>query len=154
MGCKAPPKEREAIVVRGGGHDIRCPDVRCDSCEHVYWAVVAGDEGVPPCPKCGAAGRAVLGVPDATVMRRYPYWDRGLGMRLDSPAHRARIMRERGLIAYDDENDNELERRFSAHDREVAEEEADYNKYLQKLEDHPAYADFRRARDSGMLQRG
>jgi hypothetical protein len=152
MGCKRVSSEGGTEVrVRGEGHGVRCPDIHCDGCGHDYWAALLAEESTPPCPKCGAAGREQLGALNADEMKRFPYWDRGLGCLVTSPLHRKRIMKERKLIAYDDDNDDAMDRFFGDEDREAERDETAYADYQERLRGHPAFRGYREAVDKGQL---
>lgn len=135
------------VRVLGEGCGVRCPDIVCTVCEHLYFEALLPGETTPTCPKCGAGGRELPGTLNAEQMKRYPYWDRGLGCWVKSPAHRASIMRARGLLEYSDDNDNALERFWGEEDRKRSESERKWRDYLDRLDHHPGFRDLRRRED-------
>ena len=82
------------------------------------------------CPDCGSLEPTVqFGA--ASTVKGYPYFDTELGLEIQSPGHRARVLKERGLVALDGELANVLERQHAEqrrqqedHDRQWAEHEA------------------------------
>lgn len=145
-----PPKKPQAKEV-GGGVTIRCPDIICNACEHGFYEALTSEEPLPPCPKCGSADvREKIGVPGADWSNRaYPYYDRGLGMVLNSPGHRAQVCKERGIIPVDGDYDED--KYISKLENRDADLHAEYTKYADRLENDPRFVGYRRARDQGRM---
>lgn len=137
------------VAVHGGGHDIRCAELKCGACGHDYFDALAVDDAVPPCPKCGSPGTEKPRMAYAEHNKRYPYFDRGLGLWITSPGHRAQVCKERGLTPVD--GDWDVDRALADEERQNAADDAEYEAYQDKLNHHPAYAGYRRARDNGWL---
>lgn len=143
------------IRIKGATHDLRCPDIRCDACEHLWYAVLEAGEATPACPKCRTLGRELPGVPGGEWSQRMfgaqgGYFDRGLGCWVNSPAHRLEICKTRGLTPVD--GDWDVDRALAEEERQNAADDAEYDAYQDKLNHHPAYAGYRRARDNGWLE--
>jgi len=130
-------------------HDFRCKD-----CGEVFEEIIdfAEDESAhdgQECPKC--KGHSVW-MPSVRIDRwseQFPYYDRGLGVMLKNKEHRRTIIKERGLTPVD--GDYDIEREYSKWDTRVAEETAEYEDYCDKLDNHPAFREFRKAQDQGRL---
>lgn len=82
-------------------------------------------------------------------MRRYPYFDRGLGMTLTSPGHRAQVCREKGLIPVD--GDWDAERMVNNVRSRDERQQREYDEYVDLLDRHPGFANYREARDKGRM---
>jgi hypothetical protein len=139
----------EGLIVRvvGVTHDIRCAELRCSACEHDYFDALLPTDALPPCPKCGAQPKEKPGCPTAEGMKRFPYHDRGLGCIVNSPAHRAAICKERGLVPVDGDwdADDYLRKRHEAD----AAHDAEYAAYEDRLNNSPEFATLREAQDRG-----
>ena len=127
---------------------------RCLDCTTVYSVLEHNGETVgldaeddsPFCPKCSSTSFEGAVVAPAPINRRFPYFDRGLGVWLNSDADRRRICAERGLVPVDgdfDEQEAFNESDENKHHREV------WNDYTDRLEHSPEFADARRLRDKG-----
>lgn len=141
-------KEREV----GSSTTVRCPDITCRACEHTYFEALTSEETTPACPKCGSTDvYERIGMPGADWSNRnYPYFDRGLGCTVNSPGHRARICKERGLTPVDGDWDEDRE--IGKLENRDAEMRKVYEDYADRLENHPAYRGYRIARDQGRMQ--
>ena len=80
---------------------------------------------------------------------RFPYYDRGLGVLLTSKQHRRDICKERGLTPVD--GDWDLDGAFREFDDTNEKEEKEYADYCDRLDNHPAFADWRKANDQGRI---
>jgi hypothetical protein len=78
---------------------------------------------------------------------RFPYYDRGLGVMLQSKAHRRQICKERGLTPVDGDYDEE--KIFSEFDNRRDSEEKEYNDYVDRMDNAPEFKAFRRAQEQG-----
>ena len=113
--------------------DLSCPTCSSLSCGNVIGAVTGTGLG-------GEAGHG----------RFFPRWDNGLGCRVSSNAHRKRIMKERGLIAYDG-GDIDYER-IGRQQRERRQKvRDDYQQVQDDYDNRPEFADYRRLRDKGAI---
>ena len=131
--------------------DIRVDDYACD-CGKTWWDVVEGEPPVPPCPACGGVARRVPGFPGGEWSTRMfgvqgGYYDRGLGMHIRSASHRAQVCKDRGLIPVDGDFDMDAVTRDA--ERKDAEHHAVYTDMVDRMEHHPGFASWRRARDQG-----
>lgn len=132
------------VHVKGANRDF--PEVACTGCAWTDTVVVEGDAALPACPECGAATKRVMGVPTAESMLQFPRYDKGLGLVLESEAHRRRVMKERGLVEAGDYDEDRI---MSAIEREQAEDTKVFDDYVDRLENSPEYRDFRILRDKG-----
>ena len=126
---------------------------KCKSCEHVFEEIVDHGENQSvdddfECPECKASGSTWR--PTARIDRwseRFPYFDRGLGVTLQSKAHRRQICKERGLTPVDGDFDEE--KLFSDQTNRREREEKEYNDYVARLDHAPEFKEYRRAIDQG-----
>lgn len=96
---------------------------RYDVLDHRGVVTVLAKEGddcfVLTCPTCGSAEftEHLLGVGEEYVPHGsgFPYYDHGLGLEVESPDHRRRVMKERGLVCMEGEADREFDRIRSEH---------------------------------------
>lgn len=94
--------------------NLSCP--ACDSKE--YQGVIKSGTGI----KLGGA---------AGVGRVYPYFDRALGVEVQSDTHRRQLCRERGLIPTD--GDLDLAAIAREDERQAEEDEKVYNEYIDEM---------------------
>ena len=134
----------------------------CDQCKSEEDDVVDHGLGqsVDDERSCGECGGSLRWVPGNVINReseRYPYFDRGLGMQVDSKQHRANIcanprkygINSDGLTPVDGDWDPDKE---MAEYRKGEEDMAKgYAEYEDKLENHPAFSSYRKARDQGRV---
>lgn len=77
-------------------------DYRCANCSAVFEAFVNVDQHIVPCPICneGMARRVFLRMGGMLGKNKgkYPYFDKQLGVTLESSSHRDRVAKERGLV--------------------------------------------------------
>jgi hypothetical protein len=110
-----------------------------------------------PCPVCEQVAAWIPAVRIDRTSERYPYFDRGLGMKVNSPQHRRDICanpRQYGINANKLEpvdGDWDSERAIGKIEREHEESERRYNEYADRLKFHPGFSSFRRARDQGRI---
>jgi putative FmdB family regulatory protein len=76
-------------------------DYECGACRALFEAMVEVEQRELPCPDCG--GRAVrvfrhFGSMLGKSKGIYPYFDKQLGVTLESSQHRDRVAEERGLV--------------------------------------------------------
>ena len=144
---KDPPKRRMNGLVM---HLYQCSD-----CSHKFEELIDFSKGenyddAQECPECGSTSSKWL--PMARIDRwseRFPYYDRGLGVMLQSKQHRAQICKERGLTPVD--GDWDAEKMFSEWDTKREKEIKEYDNYCDRLENHPAFRQFREARHKKQL---
>ena len=79
----------------------------------------------------------------------FPYYDRGLGMMLESKQHRRDVCKERNLTPVD--GDWDVDSVFSKWDTEKEKDIAEYEDYCDKLDNHPGFKSFRKKRDLGLV---
>jgi len=136
---------------------IRTFDARC-RCGQLYEVFERGGTS-SACPRCGASGPesrerlysplAVVGTGDvAGVGRIYPYFDRGLGRMVRNRQERDRVMVRRGLQEWEP---SDLERAAARNASASAARKTRIAARQEQLRTDPAYADYRRAVDSGMV---
>jgi hypothetical protein len=145
------------------GPTLSIHDFCCDACGEVFDQLIdtQAGESVSAGTECKCGGHAHW-IPVANIDRdsdRYPRFDRGLGLMLTSKAHRADVCanpakygiktKSGKLTPVDGDWDSE---KYSAERKRK--EDADlkgYAEYVHKLDYHPAFKDYRRARDQGRI---
>ncbi len=125
--CNGCGKCFEEIIDHGAGQSVD-DDFECSNCgvSDCYWR------------------------PSVRIDRwseRFPYYDRGLGVMLQSKEHRRRICKERGLTPIDGDFDEE--KLFSEQTNRREREEKEYNDYVDRLDNAPEFKEYRRALDQG-----
>jgi putative FmdB family regulatory protein len=127
----------------------------CKDCDHQFDDLTdfsAGEhfEDLRECPKCKSTNSKW--VPMARIDRfseQFPYYDRGLGVMLTSKQHRRDICKQRGLTPVD--GDWNVEKEYSKWDTRMEKEVKQYDDYCDRLENHPAFKQFRIERDKGII---
>mgnify|MGYP003132656444 FL=1 len=126
---------------------------RCVECSHVFEEIIDHSKGESAddnqdCPECSASG--CKWQPSARIDRwseQFPYYDRGLGVMLKNKAHRREICKQRGLTPV--EGDYDEEKIFSKFDNRRESEEKEYNDYVDRLDNSPEFAAYRKAKEQG-----
>lgn len=126
----------------------------CRECNTKWEEVVDRDEDAPPqdgrdCVECG---KHAVWQPSCRIDRfseQFPYYDRGLGVMLQSKQHRRDVCKTRGLTPV--EGDYDVESVYSKWDTRVDEEKAEYDDYCDMLDNHPSFRDFRKQQDLGLI---
>jgi predicted nucleic acid-binding Zn ribbon protein len=155
LGVEADTKK--GFVTKGS---VRCAihSFKCESCGEVFDATIfhatmKTADGVP-CRKCGGHSKWVItGLNVDTSDMRYPYFDRGLGMWIQSKRHRDEVCKEPrrfginsdGLIPVD--GDFDVDKQLSEKVREEERLTKDYDDYADRLEHDPKFRGWRQARD-------
>jgi len=129
-------------------------DIRCGECGHEdIEDVDLVDGNVPKTASCTNCGEDAEILPVTINIdrfsERFPYYDRGLGVMLQSKQHRRDICRERGLTPVD--GDWDVEREYSKWDTQNDKEEKEYADYCERLDTHPGFREYRRKQDLGIL---
>jgi len=113
------------------------------------------------CPSCDKDEFVrLVGVPvgiemgdEAGYGKTYPYFDRGLGRRVSSSAHRKKLCEELGVEACDDGGGDVVTDGVSsarkAQWRAEDKAEKDFHDYVERLEKDPAFSEYRRMRARG-----
>jgi putative FmdB family regulatory protein len=125
-------------------------DFKCRQCGHRWEDIVERDEAESQkCPECGGIAFVIFGGGhnNKEERERYPYFDRGLGMILTSPAHRRQICKERGLTPVD--GDYDIRRDLGVAEREAREEaeEREFQDYQDRVLHAPEFAAYRANRE-------
>lgn len=128
---------------------------KCRSCEHRFEEIVDRSCGELPgdsqtCPKCSSTDSRWI--PSMRIDRwseRFPYYDRGLGVMLQSKAHRKAICKERGLTPVD--GDWNVDAEFSKMDETTGKEIREYDEYCDKFDNSPEFRHVRKLRDQGRI---
>lgn len=135
---------------------------RCTECDHEFDATVYNAKESPrdgkDCPECGSMSAWFIDSAQIdTSDMRYPYFDRGLGMWVNSKSHRAEICREPRRFGINSDGLTPVDGDWDA-DKEInkrkAKEDAllkGYDEYADRLENHPAFRSWRKARDQGRV---
>ena len=115
--------------------------------ELVVFAHGERSETPRPCPRCGEPSPMGLNYPhpDGTL-KMYPYFNRGLDMVVESPAHLRQICKERGLTPV--EGDYDASRMYADHMRPYREAEAYMEKLRDEMKHSPAWAAYRKRADA------
>ena len=127
----------------------------CKDCDHQFDDLTdfsAGEhfEDSRECPKCKSKNSKW--VPMARIDRfseQFPYYDRGLGVMLTSKQHRRDICKQRVLTPVD--GDWDIEKEYSKCDTRMEKEVKEYDDYCDRLDNHPAFKQFRIERDKGII---
>jgi putative FmdB family regulatory protein len=127
----------------------------CKDCENQFDELIDFSNGQhfedkQKCPKCSSVNSKW--VPMARIDRfseMFPYYDRGLGVMLQSKQHRRDVCRERGLTPVD--GDWNVDKVFSEWDTRYDSEVKEYDDYCDRLENHPAFRQFRESNDKKQL---
>jgi len=111
---------------------FKCNDFRCQACGNVFEDVLYTDEPNPKCPVCGGDTTALIGGGPTNLYQQgmYPYPDRGLGLEVQSAAHRQQVCRERNLIPVDGSFDVNRDMGVAERQRQTREEDAAYDEYM------------------------
>jgi hypothetical protein len=110
-----------------------------------------------PCPKCGEMARWVPALTIDRSSERFPYFDRGLGIMVQSKQHRREICANPRKYGIDSDGltpvdgDWDTDRAISNYSRKIEEDLRGYDEYVDRLENHPGFASYRRARDQGRV---
>ncbi len=145
---KAPPKSKKTygLVM----HLYMCKD-----CDHQFddltdFSLGQHFEDKRECPKCKSKNSKW--VPTARIDRfseQFPYFDRGLGVMLTSKQHRREVCKQRGLTPVD--GDWDVEKEYSKWDTRMEKEVKEYEDYCDRLDNHPAFKQFRIQRDRDLV---
>jgi putative FmdB family regulatory protein len=101
------------------------------------------------CVECGAAASWQPSCKIDRFSETFPYYDRGLGVMLNSKQERRDICKNRGLTPVD--GDWDIENEYSKWDSRVEKETEDYSQYCDRLDNDPAFKDFRIQQDLGLI---
>jgi hypothetical protein len=152
-------EETTGYRVRVKGASCTLADYRCsdETCTTTWFEVWDGDKPAegPPCPTCSRVSVEVVGIPSGGWFTGR-YFDRGLGMWIESIAHRRAVMAELGLVEA-----GEVDQPGSAgafHDwrqKDLAQAEVErltVRDMLRGFESGPDSAGLKRARDNGLVK--
>ena len=155
---RPPPKQKNMHVLYGEGQPVdefmkkeRLMQFKCEKCTHVTFEWFKGSVESVECEleRCSGNAKRVYKMKLDMHWARYPYYDRGLGMVLKSERHRREVCKQQGLTPVD--GDWDMDYHFSKADKEIDEETEVYKDYVDRLENDPAYKDWRKARDAGQV---
>ena len=156
---KTPAAEQQPVRVRGEAPRFGLLKWWCEPCNVTFQEVLAREEEDTarlqgrPCPRCHGAAKWIPSWNVDRFAERIDtsggYYDRGLGTRITSPAHRREVCKERGLTPVD--GDWDVDREFRKQDDARERDEREYAVYNDEAENHPKFAGYRRARDLGIL---
>lgn len=127
----------------------------CNVCKHHFDEIIdfsKGEkhDGPQQCPKCDVVDSRWI--PCARIDRfseTFPHYDRGLGVMLTSKQHRRDVCKARGLTPVD--GDWNVDKEFDKFDSENQKDEKEYADYCDRLDNHPAFASWRKANDQGRV---
>lgn len=103
------------------------------------------------CASCGGTARVRYQAKIDRFSERFPYYDRGLGCWVKSKKDRLQKAAARGLEPVDGDMDFAIDAAFRREDDEREADERYLAEVHDKYENHPAYADYRKARDQGLV---
>jgi len=137
------------------GNGLVMHDFKCRACEFIFDELIDRTEGQShnspqKCPKCGDSDS--VWIPTAKIDRwseRFPYYDRGLGVMLESKAHRREVCKQRGLTPID--GDWDLDSEYRKMDDINEKEDREYVDYCDKFDNSPEFREVRKLRDQGRL---
>lgn len=128
-------------------------DFKCEQCGKVTEEIV--DHGLNESASdgltCECGGHAHW-LPSCKIDRfseKFPYFDRGLGVVVQSKQHRLQVCKEKGLTPVDGDWDED--KYIAKQEKEDDKLTRDYQDYCDKLDHHPAFKNYRKARDQGRL---
>ena len=130
-------------------HRFFCPDCKIRWTEIVERDVDAIPEDGRDCVECGSAAKWQPSCKIDRFSETFPYYDRGLGMMLHNKQHRRDVCKEKGLTPI--EGDWDVETEYSKWDSRVDEETKEYDEYCDRLDNDPAFKDFRKQQDLGLI---
>ena len=128
---------------------------KCSDCGHKFDELVdfsknQNYDDPQECPECQSMNSSWL--PMYRIDRfseMFPYYDRGLGVMLQSKQHRLDICKQRGLTPVD--GDWNADKMFKEWDTKRDKQIKEYDDYCDRLENHPGFRQFRIARDKRQL---
>jgi len=128
---------------------------RCNRCgyEGKTYGFIKGDELLmdtfDPCERCDSLDFDILlSVPNIDrFSERFPYFDRGLGCMVTSKKDRLSKAKERGVVPIDGDIDYSTE--MSNLQQKHQEEDKIVEDVQHKMDNHPAYAEYRKLKDQG-----
>jgi hypothetical protein len=128
-------------------------DFECDDCGFKFEEIIDHGLGENPsdgqtCP-CGGHARWVPSCRIDRFSERFPYFDRGLGVWLKNKQHRLDVCKQKNLTPV--EGDWDEERYYSKLDSEDDKLKKGYEDYCDRLDNAPAFRDYRKARDQGRI---
>ena len=126
-------------------HDFECPQ-----CGLRFEEIIEGGKvGGVICPDCATTAEWRPSVKIDRFSERFPYYDRGLGMVLTSKQHRLDVCKERNLIPVEGDLDVS---KWASEERSKADADLKvWDDLQEKYDKHPAFADYRKARDQGRV---
>jgi putative FmdB family regulatory protein len=127
---------------------------KCNDCDKSFDELIDFSKGQhwedkQTCPSCSSTNSSWI--PTAKIDRfseQFPYFDRGLGVMLKNKQHRLDICKARGLTPVD--GDWDVDKEFSKMDSRLDREEKEYADYCDRLDNHPAFRQYRESQDKGL----
>lgn len=147
--------DRDGETCSSGGAGLVMHQYKCNACTHVFDEIIDRKEGEKhtdpqECPKCKATdSRWKPSVKIDRWSERFPYYDRGLGVMLESKAHRRDICKQRGLTPVD--GDWDIDSEYRKMDDINEKEGREYADYCDKFDNSPEFREVRKLRDQGRL---
>lgn len=147
--CYVPEPKRSRSFSGMSLHAFSCRDCGHKADDVVDFGKGETLEDERECPECDS--KNIRWNPSFRIDRfseRFPYFDRGLGMLLTSKQHRRDVCKERGLTPV--EGDWDIDSHLRKWDDEDDKDEKEYQAYCDKLDNDPAFAEYRQQRDLGL----
>ncbi len=140
---------------KSDGPSLSMHQYKCKACDEVFESLIDTREGQchdddQECTSCGV--KDSRWIPSVRIDRwseMFPYYDRGLGVMLESKAHRREICKQRGLTPVD--GDWDIEREYRKMDDINEKEDREYADYCDKFDNSPEFREVRKLRDQGRL---
>lgn len=127
-----------------------CHDFKCRTCGRVWEDIVDRDTVDAVTCECGGPADVYLGGhTDRFSQNLYPYFDRGLGCVVESPAHRRDVCKRLGVVPVDGDYDIGRDLGVAAERARGDDEIAACEQYEHEIEHAPWFAEYRRLRDRG-----
>jgi len=128
---------------------------KCNDCENSFEELIDFSKGQhwedkQSCPSCSSKNSSWI--PTAKIDRfseQFPYFDRGLGVMLKNKQHRLDVCKAKGLTPVD--GDWDVDKEFSKMDSRLEREEKEYSDYCDRLDNHPAFRQYRESQDKGLV---
>jgi len=137
------------------GPTLSMHQYKCNACSTVFESLIDTRESQhhdddQECTSCGV--KDSRWIPSVRIDRwseMFPYYDRGLGVMLESKAHRREICKQRGLTPVD--GDWDIDREYRKMDDINEKEDLEYADYCDKFDNSPEFREVRKLRDQGRL---
>lgn len=155
-----PPEPEKAPASKFNGlslHSFYCEECGESFDDFIDHALDEKPSDGKECPKCKELARWNPSTMIDRFSERFPYYDRGLGMWIKSKQHRKDVCKNPRRYGIDSDGlepvdgDWDVDRYVNDLERKDDELLKGYDEYVDKLENHPAFSSYRKARDQGRV---